>query len=98
MQSDIEQLLESLRGLNDTELNKYKDVFRGHLPFHRHSLIIELMLRGTPSLQDIVFLTVQTFGQQAVVKTKEFLEQIRRSDQVQRWWHSRSGRKSKTVK
>lgn len=95
MSSLTELLLETLKDLNDRELRTYKEVLLSQINLHRSFSNIPLL--DTTNLEDIVFLTVQAFGQQALEKTNVCLKQMRRTDLVQRLSHSSSGGKSKKI-
>ncbi|KAK9528563.1 hypothetical protein VZT92_012716 [Zoarces viviparus] len=95
MASVIELLLETLAGLSDEELKKFKDVLWSRTDFSRHSTDIPLMLFGVTDKQDMVFLMVLSYGQHSVNKTMEVLKKMIRTDLVQRLSHSSSGPKKK---
>ncbi|XP_075962778.1 uncharacterized protein LOC142965629 isoform X3 [Anarhichas minor] len=95
MASVIELLLETLAGLSDEELKKFKYVLWSQTDFSRHSSDIQLMLFRVTDKQDMVFLMVLSYGQQSVNKTKEVLKKMNRTDLVQRLSHSSSGPKKK---
>ncbi|KAM6935594.1 uncharacterized protein PEZ65_005935, partial [Lycodopsis pacificus] len=100
MASVIELLLETLAGLSDEELKKFKDVLWSQTHFHtthfhRRSTDISLMLFEVTDEQDMVFLMVLIYGQQSVNKTMEFLKMMNRTDLVQMLSHSSSRPKKK---
>ncbi|XP_078108433.1 uncharacterized protein LOC144519287 isoform X2 [Sander vitreus] len=82
MVSVIELLLETLKGLRDGELLKFK----------MHFSVPPLMLTDR---QVIVFSVVLIYGQQSVEKTKEVLKNIERTDLVQKLSDSSSAPKKK---
>ncbi|XP_075962761.1 uncharacterized protein LOC142965619 isoform X2 [Anarhichas minor] len=95
MASVIELLLETLAGLSDEELKKFKYVLFSKTHFHRRSSDIQLMLSEVTDKQEMVFLMVLIYGQQSVNKTKEVLKKMNRTDLVQMLSHSSSGPKKK---
>ncbi|XP_068591178.1 uncharacterized protein [Cebidichthys violaceus] len=95
MASVIELLLETLAGLSDEELEKFKDVFWSQFDFSRRSSDIKLTLLEITDNQDMVFFMVLIYGQHSVNKTKEVLKEMNRTDLVQRLSHSSSGPKKK---
>ncbi len=98
MASVTELLLETLAGLRDGELKKFKEALRVQIHVHRRFSDNKWMLLETTDMQDTVFLMVLACGQQTVEKTKEVLEMMGRTDLVQRLSDSSSGPKSKTIK
>ncbi len=97
MASVIELLLETLKNLSNRELRKYKNNIINDNDFEKRLSDIPLLLETT-DMQDMVFLTVQTFGQQALAKTNQCLMEMKRTDLVQSLPKGSSGRKSKTVR
>ncbi|XP_068592430.1 uncharacterized protein [Cebidichthys violaceus] len=95
MASVIELLLETLAGLSDEEVNKFKLDLWSQPDFHRQSSDIQLMLFEVTDNQDMVFLMVLIYRQHSVNKTKEVLKEMNRTDLVQRLSHSSSGPKKK---
>ena len=93
MASVIELLLETLEDLSDEELKK----FRRLLLYHNPHSFNQWLWMDTADHQDIVFLIVQTYGQESVMKTKEALETMKRTDLGQRLSDSSSGFKSKKM-
>nr|XP_046255929.1 uncharacterized protein LOC124064997 [Scatophagus argus] len=95
MASVTELLLETLADLSDRELQIFKDVLCQFHIRHWDSVIPVMLPWETSDRQDIVFLMVQTYGQKAVEKTKEILNEMKRTDLVQRLSDSNSGPKKK---
>ncbi|XP_049901705.1 uncharacterized protein LOC126391181 isoform X5 [Epinephelus moara] len=93
MTSVIELLLETLAGLSDGELEKFKKVLLSQPDFRRGLSDMSLMLPEIKDRQVTVFLMVLTDGQQSVEMTKEVLEKMERTDLVQRLSDSSSGPK-----
>ncbi|XP_051812731.1 uncharacterized protein LOC110968873 isoform X4 [Acanthochromis polyacanthus] len=91
MASVIELLLETLEDMSDEELME----FRRLLWFHKPHLYVQWMRMGTTDHQDTVFVTVQIYGQESVVKTKEALEKMKRMDLVEKLSDNSSGFKKK---
>nr|XP_033496449.1 uncharacterized protein LOC117265829 isoform X2 [Epinephelus lanceolatus] len=93
MMSVIELLLETLAGLSDGELEKFKKVLLSQTDFSGGLSDMSLMLPEIKDRQVTVFLMVLTDGQQSVEMTKEVLEKMERTDLVQRLSDSSSGPK-----
>ncbi|XP_078027588.1 uncharacterized protein LOC117265830 isoform X1 [Epinephelus lanceolatus] len=93
MMSVIELLLETLAGLSDVELEKFKKVLLSQTDFSGGLSDMSLMLPEIKDRQVTVFLMVLTDGQQSVEMTKEVLEKMERTDLVQRLSDSSSGPK-----
>ncbi|XP_044215680.1 uncharacterized protein LOC122987727 isoform X2 [Thunnus albacares] len=91
MTSVIELLLETLADLSDRELEVFKKLLQSRI--HLRKPYLEMLMRA--DMQDIVFIMVQTFGQQSVKKTKDILIKMNRRDLVQRLSDSSSGPKKK---
>ncbi|XP_059194785.1 uncharacterized protein LOC131975959 isoform X2 [Centropristis striata] len=91
MASVIELLLETLKDLNDRELEEFKDVLQN--PFNRRFSDISLRLPLIADRQDVVFSLVLTDGQQSVETTRNILIEMNRTDLVQRLSDSSSGPK-----
>lgn len=95
MTSDIELLLETMSDLSDDELKHFRRILKNHRPvatLHAATPQRQLMM---VDMQDTVFLTVQTFNQQSLEKTKNILSEMKRTDLVQRLSNNSSGTKSK---
>ncbi|XP_051812818.1 uncharacterized protein LOC110969670 isoform X2 [Acanthochromis polyacanthus] len=95
MASVIELLLETLEDLSDEELMKFKHIIISFLQHDIHPSHIFWRTMEIADHQDIVIVTVQTYGQESVVKTKEALEKMERMDLVQKLSDSSSGFKKK---
>ncbi|KAL7394009.1 hypothetical protein ABVT39_019294 [Epinephelus coioides] len=83
MTSVIELLLETLAGLRDLELEKFKRVLH-QSDLYRHLSDMPMILLEIEDRQATVFLMVLTYGQQSVKMTQEVLKKIKRTDLVQR--------------
>ncbi|XP_078027607.1 uncharacterized protein LOC117265273 isoform X2 [Epinephelus lanceolatus] len=92
MTSVIELLLETLAGLSDGELRKFKEVLLSQTDLYRHLSGMTLILWEIDQ-QVTVFLMVLTYSQQSVETTKQFLEKMKRTDLVQRLSDSSKGPK-----
>ncbi|XP_039887106.1 uncharacterized protein LOC120733129 isoform X3 [Simochromis diagramma] len=89
MESVIELLLETLDGLNDRELHEFNQSpeFNWNLRQIHHDKydsVFSWMWYMRTDLQEVVFLMVQTYGQQSVEKTMEVLKKMKRTDLAQR--------------
>ncbi|XP_049439406.1 uncharacterized protein LOC125893024 isoform X2 [Epinephelus fuscoguttatus] len=84
MTSVIELLLETLAGLIDRELRKFREVLLSQTNIYRHFSGIRVILWEKEDQQATVFLMVLTHGQQSVEMTKQFLKKMKRTDLVQR--------------
>ncbi|KAL7393404.1 hypothetical protein ABVT39_010347 [Epinephelus coioides] len=93
MTSVIELLLETLAGLSDWELKKFKEVLLSQTDLYRHHSGMPFILREIEDQQDTVFLMVLTYGQQSVETTKQVLKKMKRTDLVRRLSDSSSGPK-----
>ncbi|XP_042346596.1 uncharacterized protein LOC121946190 isoform X2 [Plectropomus leopardus] len=84
MTSLIELLLETLADLSNKEFKKFKTVLLSETDF---DTVSEIIVFNLPEIEDrrvMVFLMVQTEGQQSVETTKKVLKRIRRTDLVWR--------------
>ncbi|XP_059195846.1 uncharacterized protein LOC131976713 isoform X1 [Centropristis striata] len=84
MASVIELLLETLAALTDDELENFKLILLRETDFDERLSSRSLMLPEIKHRHDIVFLLVQTDGQQSVETTEEVLKKMKRTDLVQR--------------
>ncbi|XP_059194301.1 uncharacterized protein LOC131975630 [Centropristis striata] len=84
MASVIELLLETLAALTDDELENFKLILLRETDFDERLSSSSLMLPEIKHRHDIVFLLVQTDGQQSVETTEEVLKKMKRTDLVQR--------------
>ncbi|XP_026226738.1 uncharacterized protein LOC113169502 isoform X2 [Anabas testudineus] len=94
MVSVIEQLLETLACLSNTELNYFKQLIHQTSPHSSHSDIQGEMLLEA-ELQPTVFSMLQIYGQQSVEKTKTVLKIMKRADLVESLSDSKSKPKKK---
>lgn len=107
MESVVEQLLETLKYLSDAELKKFQDIL-APLSFHeRYGSLLSfraaaernpLIMLGTTDMKTIVLCMMQAYSQQTVEKTKEVLNEMERTDLVQRLSDSSFRPKRKTIK
>lgn len=75
----IKLLLETMKKLSFKQRTEFKVVLsKADGRFSNNQLTEQ-----THNMQDLVFLMVQTYGQQSVEETKEILEKIRMDDLVQ---------------
>ncbi|XP_059194909.1 uncharacterized protein LOC131976046 isoform X2 [Centropristis striata] len=84
MASVIELLLETLAALRKDELENFKLVLSQETDLTERISSSSLMLLEIMHMQDMVFLLVQTDGQQSVETTKKVLKKMERTDLVQR--------------
>ncbi|XP_053182843.1 uncharacterized protein LOC128366186 [Scomber japonicus] len=91
MTSVIELLLETLAGLSEGELEKFKQVLWSQSYICESYLEISQLVAD---MQDTVFCMADIFGQKSLEKTKEILIQLNRTDLVQRLSDNSSGAKS----
>ncbi|XP_039974219.1 uncharacterized protein LOC120784446 isoform X2 [Xiphias gladius] len=91
MVSVIELLLETLADLSDREIEDFKILLLKRIRRQKPHLDIPWWLLNIAGVKDTVFLTVQTFSQQSEEVTMEILEEMQRTDLVQRLSDSSSG-------
>ncbi|XP_059195278.1 uncharacterized protein LOC131976321 isoform X2 [Centropristis striata] len=84
MASVIELLLETLAALREDELENFKLILSQETDLTERISSSSLMLLEIMHMQDMVFLLVQTEGQQSVETTKKVLKKMKRTDLVQR--------------
>ena len=91
----MELLLEKLAGLSGEDLKSFKEVLS---QIHHQRLYLSISLRTwMTDVQDVVLLTVLTFGQQSVDKITEVLKRENKGDLLQWPSGSSSQLKSKTT-
>lgn len=90
----IELLLETLKKLSF----KQRTEFKVALLSKADGCFSNQLTEQTHNMQDLVFLMVQTYGQQSVEETKEILKKIRRDDLVQKLSFDCSRSTSKKIK
>ncbi|XP_049439412.1 uncharacterized protein LOC125893026 isoform X3 [Epinephelus fuscoguttatus] len=93
MTSVIELLLETLAGLSDWELRKFKVFLPSQTDLYRRVSGMTFILQELEDWQATVFLMVLTYGQQSVEMTKQVLKKMKRTDLVQRLSDSSKGPK-----
>lgn len=107
MESVVEQLLETLKYLSDTELKRFQDILSPLSNVERYGSLLSfqaaaernpLIMLGTTDMKTIVLCMIQAYSQQSVEKTKEVLKEMERTDLVQRLSDSSSRPESKTMK
>ncbi|KAK2909895.1 hypothetical protein Q8A73_007610 [Channa argus] len=92
MTSVIEQILETLAGFGQIEIEHFKKLVLSEMYSHNY-----LNIEKVTDVQDCVFYIVETYGLKSVEKTKEILEKMKKTDLVHRLSDISSGPKSKTV-
>jgi len=94
MESVTELLLEKLSELSSRSLRHFWITFQQTQPYYT----TPWMLLGASNIQDLVFFMVQTYGQQAVEKTEQILQKMKKTDQQQKLPGRRFGTQSKTTR
>ncbi|KAM8734560.1 uncharacterized protein AB9X84_023336 [Acanthopagrus schlegelii] len=93
MESVVEQLLETLKYLSDAELKKFQDILAPLSSHERYGSLLSfqaaaernpLIMLGTTDMKTIVLCMMQAYSQQTVEMTKEVLNEMERTDLVQR--------------